>query len=96
MVMRNVNDQTPTDTLYLGNLDGRVTRRILWDLCLQAGPVLDISLPRESDDTPKGYAFCRYASVETAAYAKELFQDLVCLFGRPVRVNFSPQGSTDT
>ena len=91
-------DQTPTDTLYLGNLptDDRVTRRLLWDLCQQAGPVVNISLPRDPDETLKGYAFCQYTSVESACYAKELFQDLVCLLGRPVRVKFSPQGNTDT
>ena len=27
---------TPTDTLFLGNLDQRVTTRILHDLCIQA------------------------------------------------------------
>jgi len=30
-----MSDQTPTDTLYLGGLDQRVTRRILYDLCIQ-------------------------------------------------------------
>lgn len=29
------SEQTPTDTLYLGGLDQRVTRRILYDLCQQ-------------------------------------------------------------
>ena len=63
---------------------------------MQAGPVTDISLPKEADGTPKGYAFCQYCSVESAVYARELFQDLITLFGRPLRVAFSPQGNVDT
>ena len=27
---------TPTDTLFIGNLDQRVTTRIIYDLCIQA------------------------------------------------------------
>lgn len=63
---------------------------------MQAGPVADISIPKEADGTPKGYAFCQYTSVESAVYAWELFQDLLTLFGRPLRVQFSPQGNVDT
>ena len=65
-------------------------------LCSQAGPVERVHIPQEADGTHKGYAFCTFASVASAAYARELFQDLVCLFGRPLRINFSPQGSQDT
>lgn len=31
------DNTAPTDTLYIGNLDKRVTTRILYDLCIQVG-----------------------------------------------------------
>jgi hypothetical protein len=31
------DNTAPTDTLYIGNLDQRVTTRILYDLCIQVG-----------------------------------------------------------
>ncbi|BDA49962.1 probable splicing factor 3B subunit 4 [Coccomyxa sp. Obi] len=89
-----MTDQTPTDTLYLGGLDQRVTRRILYDLCIQAGPVVRIHIPEEEGGTHRGYAFCQFTSVESATYAHRLFQDLVLLFGRPLRVRYSHSGST--
>ena len=75
---------------------------VVWDSALnaarslQAGPVKRVSIPQEADGTHKGFAFCQFTSVASASYAKQLFQDLVCLFGRPLRINFSHQGNRDT
>ena len=63
---------------------------------LQAGPVKRVHIPLEPDGTHKGFAFCEFTSVESAVYAKQLFQDLVCLFGRQLRINFSHQGNKGT
>ena len=30
------DNTSPTDTLFIGNLDQRVTKRVLYDLCIQA------------------------------------------------------------
>ena len=46
-------DQTPTDTLYIGGLDQRVTRRILYDLCIQV-KCCWFTASRQ-DDTDIGY-----------------------------------------
>ncbi|KAK9828077.1 hypothetical protein WJX81_000557 [Elliptochloris bilobata] len=74
--------QQATDTLYLGNLDARVTRRLVYELCCQAGPVARVSVPEEAPGTHKGYAFCQYEDLESAKYAKALFEARVTLFGR--------------
>ena len=34
------NNSTPTDTLFIGNLDQRVTTRIIYDLCIQASSLM--------------------------------------------------------
>ena len=33
------NDRNPEATVYIGNLDERVTDTIIWELMTQAGPV---------------------------------------------------------
>mmetsp|Transcript_12977 Transcript_12977/g.39273 ORF Transcript_12977/g.39273 Transcript_12977/m.39273 type:complete len:110 (-) Transcript_12977:2321-2650(-) len=94
-VVRGGPAQTPTNTLYLADLDQRVDQRLLHELCLQAGPVVRISLPKEEGFGHKGFAFCEYPSVETAQYAQALFAGTVRLYGRTIRVAFSPKGSTE-
>ncbi|CAL5222008.1 g4298 [Coccomyxa viridis] len=86
----------PTDTLFIGNLDQRVTTRIIYDLCIQAGPVQRVNLPEAYTGVHKGYAFCHYETVESAKYAHALFKDLLQLFGRPVSIAYSPGGRTDS
>ncbi|EFN54217.1 hypothetical protein CHLNCDRAFT_24873 [Chlorella variabilis] len=80
--------EEPTTTLWLGNLDPRVTRRLLYELGIQqAGPVISISLPVAVDGSNRGYGFVEFESVESAAFAVRLFRGLT-LFGRPVRTDF--------
>ena len=42
-------------TCYCGSLDERVTEEILWELMLQAGPVINVHIPR---DKVGGLALC--------------------------------------
>jgi hypothetical protein len=37
--MAQVNERNQEATVYIGNLDERVTDALLWELMLQAGPV---------------------------------------------------------
>eukprot|EP00884_Botryococcus_braunii_P010858 jgi/Botrbrau1/19774/Bobra.0124s0026.1 len=83
----------PTDTLYIGNLDQKVTRRLLYEICIQAGPVVRLDLPEDPAGGHRGFGFCEYEDVESAIYAFRLFQGLVTLHGKALRFRFSP-GST--
>jgi RNA recognition motif-containing protein len=90
--------QQPTDVVFFGNLDAWVTRSMLHELSVQAGPVARVTLPVVKPGTTehRGYGFAQYTSLESAKYAYELFQGTVKLFGRQVRVGFSPQGNPGT
>lgn len=83
----------PSSTLYIGQLDDRVTHRILYDLCCQAGKVIRIHIPLDNGRS-KGFGFCQYETIESAVYAYGLFKGLLRLFGRQVDVSFSRSGVT--
>lgn len=69
-----------------GNLDERVTDRVLYDILIQAGRVVDLYIPRDREtDKPKGYAFAEFESDEVAEYAVKLFSGLVTLYKRTLK-----------
>lgn len=69
-----------------GNLDEKVSDRVLYDILIQAGRVVDLYIPRDKEtDKPKGYAFAEYESEEVAEYAVKLFSGLVTLYKRTLR-----------
>ncbi|CAI0556242.1 unnamed protein product, partial [Linum tenue] len=73
-----------------GNLDERVINRVLYDILIQAGRVVDLHIPRDREtDKPKSYAFAEYESEEVAEYAVKLFSGLVTLYNRTLRFKIS-------
>ncbi|TKA28934.1 hypothetical protein B0A50_03345 [Salinomyces thailandicus] len=80
-------DQDKDSTLYIGNLDERCTDAIVWELMLQAGPVLNVHLPKDRvTQTHQGYGFVELASEEDADYAAKIMNQ-IRLWGKPIRVN---------
>ncbi|KAF5727083.1 Splicing factor 3B subunit 4 [Tripterygium wilfordii] len=77
-------------TVYVGSLDERVTDRVLYDILIQAGRVVDLHIPRDKEtDKPKGYAFAEYETEEIADYAVRLFSGLVILYNRTLKFAIS-------
>ncbi|OWM67546.1 spliceosome-associated protein 49 [Punica granatum] len=79
-------------TMFIGNLDERVSERALYDICIQAGRVVNLYIPRDREtDRPKGIAFAEYESEEIAEYAVKLFSGLITLYNRTLRFAISGQ-----
>ncbi|KAI5399941.1 hypothetical protein KIW84_065038, partial [Lathyrus oleraceus] len=73
-------------TVYIGNLDERVTDRVLYDILIQAGRVVDLHIPKDKEtDKPKGFAFAEFETEEIADYAVKLFSGLVTLYKRTLK-----------
>lgn len=73
-------------------MDERVSDRVLYDILIQAGRVVDLHIPRDREtDRPKGFAFAEYESPEIADYAVRLFTGLVTLYNRTLRFGISGQ-----
>lgn len=76
----------------VGNLDERVCDRVLYDILIQAGRVVDLYIPRDKEtDKPKGFAFAKYETEEIADYAVKLFSGLVTLYNRTLKFAISGQ-----
>ncbi|RID45834.1 hypothetical protein BRARA_I02530 [Brassica rapa] len=79
-------------TVYIGNVDERVSDRVLYDILIQAGRVIDLHIPRDKEtEKPKGFAFAEYETEEIADYAVKLFSGLVSLYNRTLKFAISGQ-----
>ncbi|XP_078538007.1 RNA-binding protein 7 [Lissotriton helveticus] len=74
-------------TLFVGNLDPRVTEELMFELFLQAGPVIRVKIPKDKDGKTKNFAFVNFKHEESVPYAMNLLLGTK-LFGRTLKVQF--------
>lgn len=80
-------EQDKDSTIYIGNLDERVSDSLVWELFLQAGRIVNVHLPKDRvTQSHQGYGFVEFNSEEDAEYAARIMNQ-VRLFGKPIRVN---------
>jgi splicing factor 3B subunit 4 len=84
--------RNPGCTVFIGNLDDRVPERVLYEILIQVGRVVDLHIPRDKETSrQKGYAFAEYETEEIAQYAVKLFSGLVRLHNKTLRFAISGQ-----
>ncbi|KAK3162626.1 hypothetical protein QOZ80_1BG0091720 [Eleusine coracana subsp. coracana] len=70
--------RNPGCTVYIGNFDEKVPERVLYEILIQAGHVVDLYVPCDKESNRRrGYAFAEYETEEIAQYAVRLFSGLV-------------------
>ncbi|NWR67377.1 RBM7 protein, partial [Bucorvus abyssinicus] len=74
-------------TLFVGNLDPRVTEELIFELFHQAGPVIKVKIPRDRDGRPKQFAFVNFKHEESVPYGLSLLNGIK-LYGRPIKIQF--------
>ncbi|XP_038634768.1 RNA-binding protein 7 [Scyliorhinus canicula] len=74
-------------TLFVGNLDQRVTEELLFELFLQAGPLLAVKIPKDKDGKSKQFAFVHFKHVESVHYGKDLLNGIQ-LHGKAIKIQF--------
>uniref|UniRef100_A0A8R7K139 RRM domain-containing protein n=1 Tax=Triticum urartu TaxID=4572 RepID=A0A8R7K139_TRIUA len=78
--------RNPGCAVYIGNLDEKVSERVLYEILIQVGRVVDLHIPRDKETSrPKGFAFAEYETEEIAQYAVRLFSGLVRLHNRTLK-----------
>ncbi|GMN29622.1 hypothetical protein TIFTF001_002497 [Ficus carica] len=78
-------------TAYVGNLDPQVSEELLWELFVQAGPVVNVYVPKDRvTNLHQGYGFVEFRSEEDADYAIKVL-NMIKLHGKPIRVNKASQ-----
>ncbi|KAI9597176.1 hypothetical protein BDF19DRAFT_383624 [Syncephalis fuscata] len=84
---RPQDERNQEATVYVGNLDDRCSDALIWELMLQAGPVVNVHLPKDRvTQQHQNYGFCEFMTEEDADYAIKIM-NMVKLFGKPIRVN---------
>ncbi|KAL5715200.1 hypothetical protein ACHQM5_017057 [Ranunculus cassubicifolius] len=78
-------------TAYVGNLDPQVSEELLWELFVQAGPVVNVYVPKDRvTNLHQGYGFVEFRSEDDADYAIKVL-NMIKLYGKPIRVNKASQ-----
>ncbi|VDO10625.1 unnamed protein product [Rodentolepis nana] len=82
-----VEERNQDATIYVGGLDEKTTEAILWELFLQAGPVVNVHMPKDRiTGQHQGYGFVEFLSEEDADYAMRIM-NMIKLYNKPIRVN---------
>ncbi|NXN96679.1 RBM7 protein, partial [Rhinopomastus cyanomelas] len=74
-------------TLFVGNLEPRVTEELIFELFHQAGPVVKVKIPKDRDGRPKQFAFVNFKHEESVPYGLSLLNGIK-LYGRPIKIQF--------
>lgn len=83
----HVQERNQDATIYVGDLDQLVSESLLWELMLQAGPVVNVHMPKDKlSGVHSGYGFVEFHSEEDADYAMKIM-NMIKLFGKPIRIN---------
>ncbi|XP_074275262.1 uncharacterized protein LOC141599217 [Silene latifolia] len=78
-------------TAYVGNLEAQVSEELLWEIFVQAGPVVNVYVPKDRvTNLHQGYGFVEFRSEEDADYAIKVL-NMIKLYGKPIRVNKASQ-----
>ncbi|KAM6988344.1 RNA-binding protein 7 [Tautogolabrus adspersus] len=86
-----IEDETDR-TLFIRNLESRVTEELLFELFLQAGPLIKTKIPKDADGKQKTFGFAVYKHEVSVPYAMQLLNGAT-LYGRTLHVQFR-SGST--
>lgn len=74
-------------TVYIGNIDEEADEEVIYELMLQAGPVISVHLPKDRvSQQHQGYGFCEFHSEKDSEYAS-LIINQIRLYGKPLKVN---------
>jgi splicing factor 3B subunit 4 len=66
----------------VGGLDEKVSEAVLWELFVQAGPVVSVNMPKDRvTGTHQGFGFVEFMAEEDADYAIKIM-NMIKLFGK--------------
>ncbi|KAJ6798387.1 spliceosome-associated protein 49 isoform X1 [Iris pallida] len=77
-------------SVYIGNLDEKVSERVLYEILVQVGRIVHLHIPRDREtNRQKNFAFAEYESEEIANYAVSVFSGLVRLHNKTLKFAIS-------
>ncbi|CAL9731099.1 protein Hsh49p [Monosporozyma unispora] len=77
-------------TVYVGNIDPRVTKGQLYELFIQVAPVVKINYPKDKIlQKYQGYAFIQFETEQDVEYVIKLLHNTVSLYERVLKIRKS-------
>mmetsp|Transcript_41865 Transcript_41865/g.125293 ORF Transcript_41865/g.125293 Transcript_41865/m.125293 type:complete len:88 (+) Transcript_41865:1425-1688(+) len=71
LIGAHAHDRNQEATCYVGNLDPQVAEEVVWELFTQAGPVVNVYLPKDRvTNNHQGYGFVEFRAEEDADYVR--------------------------
>eukprot|EP00976_Prorocentrum_cordatum_P010084 202272-Prorocentrum_minimum.AAC.1 len=87
LIGQHSQERNQEATVYVGNLDPQVTEELLWELFIQAGPVINMYVPKDRvTSLHQGYGFVEFRGEDDADYAIKTL-NMIKMYGKPIRVN---------
>ncbi|XP_075710610.1 splicing regulator RBM11 [Rhinoderma darwinii] len=74
-------------TIFVGNLDCNVKEETLYELFLQAGPLIKVTIAKDKEGNFKSFGFVCFKHTESVPYAISLLNG-IRLFGRPIKLQY--------
>eukprot|EP00242_Pyramimonas_sp_CCMP2087_P018341 CAMPEP_0198200104 /NCGR_PEP_ID=MMETSP1445-20131203/3168_1 /TAXON_ID=36898 /ORGANISM="Pyramimonas sp., Strain CCMP2087" /LENGTH=240 /DNA_ID=CAMNT_0043870063 /DNA_START=189 /DNA_END=907 /DNA_ORIENTATION=- len=91
LIGQHSQERNQEATVYVGNLDPQVTEELLWEMFIQAGPLVNIYVPKDRvTSMHQGYGFVEYRGEDDADYAIKTL-NMIKMWGKPIRVNKATQ-----
>ena len=89
-------ENTDDFTVFVGNLDLRVTEELLYELFLQSGPLRSVKIPLDSrTKKPMKYGFVTFKHIASVKYAIQLLNG-ISLFNSPLRLSVKQKKNQST
>ena len=85
----NLQEKNEEAIVFVSNIDQKVTEELLWELFVQAGPVVSVFMPRDKiTGDHQGYGFIEFKTESDADYAIKILH-LIKLYTRPIKITKS-------
>lgn len=94
--LANVEHRNQEATVYVGNLDGVCTEKVLLELFAQVGRVKSVYMPTDKiTNTHNGYGFIEFMDTVDAEYAIQIL-NMMKFYNRPLKVSKSSLHNSKT
>ena len=80
-------EQDKAATIYIGNIDERVSKEVMYEIAVQMGPILNLYMPLDRiSQNHQGYGFVEYRTTVDADYAAQVLNG-IRLYNKHLRIN---------
>lgn len=86
-MLKQNRDRNQEATIFVGNLDDQVDESLLYELMIQVGPVVNVTIPRDRiNQVQQGYAFVEFQNDGDVPYATQILNG-IRIYSKNIYIN---------